>query len=598
MNFDINNFSETFKELLAAKRAKAGNQAIRDAKLNEVDPVGLKRANNRVISYSARHRSQFFKPEYDFEEIQIAEGIDSITFRAINKKTNRIISAGWNFVGPNDEAVSYIKRRIAEIERVSNSPFKILISQTARDMFRFSNAIWVKARSADSSSGKVRKDYRGIDVQPVAGYFPLAMETVKLKTKENGDLLAVEQNIGADKKKEFLATDVVHFYSNRNPGWSVGTPELYPALDDIALLRHIESNVSELIESSLFPFMHYKIGTDEHPERVTEKGLKESEVVKRKLEYMPSNSIWVSDHRHQIEAIGAEGRSLRVEPYLAYFKTRVMTAVGISPVDLGEGGDANRSTASTMSKSTVVDVEAMQCILKIFIEFFVIDELLMEGGYDPTDPEHKVEILFGVIDRTERMAMENQVIQKWNNNLITVDEARGELGLQTYTDEQLERTFMHMFSQPDTLAKGMGPGTAAAETLATSPTSPVTPEAVAKEKQFAKQITKMGKPAAGAKSSGRPTSKKSGASASKSRPSNQHGTRSGPKSSSDQECILLCFDAGNDESLYYLPEEYSNVSAGSLQKWIEVVNNRHKMLQHLNISYSTVADSLLHRIGE
>ena len=411
-----------------------GNQPkLSDAK--KVSPGGgLKKINSKAISYTERHRGVWFRPEYDLSEIQIAQDTDSYLFRAIQKKKNRFLIAGWDIVGQDAEIVNYIKRRIKEIEYVSKKPFEILLSETFTDMSRYSNSMWVKVRNKYSSSGKVRKGDSGQDIEPVAGYFILPFETLLFKTKRNGDIKKIQQKTLSGDYREFFPNDVIHFYDNKKPGFAMGTPELVPVLDDIALLRRLEENVESLIESNLYPLFHYKIGSDAYPERYSPDGIKESDIVRSTIEYMPAGGVYISDHRHKIDAIGSEGRALRIEGYLDYFKKRVFAGLGVSSVDMGEGDTANRSTANTLSKSAIQDVEAVQRLLKIFIEFFVFDELLLEGGYDPIADENRVEIKFGVVDKEERAKTENQTVQLWLNNLITEPEARKRLGMSPEVD--------------------------------------------------------------------------------------------------------------------------------------------------------------------
>jgi hypothetical protein len=52
----------------------------------------------------------------------------------------------------------------------------------------------------------------------------------------------------------------------------------------------------------------------------------------------------VPAERHEIKAIGAEGRALRAEGYLSYFKQRIFAGLGVSAIDMGEGDTSNRST--------------------------------------------------------------------------------------------------------------------------------------------------------------------------------------------------------------------------------------------------------------
>jgi hypothetical protein len=424
--------------------------------------------------------------------------------------------------------------------------------------------MWVKARDADASTGRIRVDRDGVALKPVAGYFILAFETLEFKTKSNGELIKVQQIGPTGKTKEFAPADLIHFYTNRKPGFAIGTPSVVPALDDIALLRRIEENVEELIETNLFPIYHYKIGTDEFPEMVMANGQPESDKIKKTVEYMPAGAMYVSDHRHQIEVLGSESRALRIDFYLSYFKSRVYSALGISGIDMGEP-DANKGSASTLSKSLLQDVEAMQQVMKEFIDFHVINELLLEGGYDPLDENDKVEIKFGVVDREEATKLENQAIQSMTNNLITVSEARHRIGHRPYEEHDLDDTYQKMFSEPLAMLSLVGPGTAAATALAETPTSNISEAGIQKEEKLAAEAAKT--KAATIATKGRPgnpntkTAQNSSSRqvASRANPSNQYGTRSGAKFTADREAVTAAWNAVRDdrEGLEALLDAYS-----------------------------------------
>ena len=480
-------------------------------------PGKIKRISAKPISYTERHRGVWFKPEYDLEEIQIAQDTDSFLFRAIKKKVNRFVTAGWEIVGEKKEVVEYVKKRIREIEYVSNTPWNLLLSYTATDLIRFSNCMWVKSRSIASSSGKVRKIFEKKEVDPVAGYFILPFETLSFKTKRNGEIKKIRQRMPSGEERYFNPEDVVHFYDNKKPGFAMGTPELVPVLDDIALLRRLEENVEDLIESNLYPLFHYQIGSDTFPERYSPEGYKETDIVKNTIEYMPAGGIYVSDHRHKIQAIGSEGRALRIEGYLDYFKKRVIAGLGLSSVDMGEGDTANRSTANALSQSAIQDVEALQRTMKTIIEFFIFNELLLEGGYDPLEPENRIEIKFGVVDRETRSKLENQTIQLFLNNLLSENEARQRLGYAPDVDK--EDTNHYHYTKPLAMLKlGIVDG---------------------------EPIGNIGRPEvdpSGARNTSENTS----------RPTNQHGTRTAPKLSSDNLLEII------SETIDYISTEYDN----------------------------------------
>lgn len=520
---------------ILSKREEANfdslNKSLNPEKLSGVK---IKKVNSRVMQYSERHRGQWFKPEYDLTEIQIAQDTDAFLFKAIQKKVERFTLAGWEFVGNNKETVKYIKRRIKEIEIVSGQPFDLLVSSLAHDLIRYSNHAWVKVRSKDASSGKIRKS-GDKEINPVAGYFILPFETLWFKVKKNGELKKVlQQHPNSNSPhREFAPEDVVHFYTNRKPGFTMGTPEMLPVLDDLSLLRRLEESIEDMIDTNLHPLFHYTVGNDNMPERYGPDGIKESDLVRQTIEYMPSGGVFVSDHRHKIEAIGSQGKALNIENYLAYFKKRVYAGLGVSPMDMGEADSANSSTANTLSKIAIQSIEALQRYIKIFLETYVISELLLEGGYDDalTDSDKMVYIKFGSVDKEEKSKEENQTIQLWLNNLISEKEARKRLGERPVEEKEREFTNYALYTEPLALIKGMGAFSANNETLAKSKSSQITEESIKKEEKSNKEkqqqrIETMPK---GPENMSKNVSK----------PANQYGERSAPKFSKDTEDLFF-----------------------------------------------------------
>lgn len=545
----------------------------------QLRPGSIRKVRDRTFGYSHRYRGTWYRPEYDVDEIQIAQDTDSFIFRSVKKKVDRVFLSGHSFVSKNTDALDYINSRIQAMSMATQKPWEVLLKQTFGDLFPKGNCVWVKKRDSKLSLGNKRKDIRGVTVDPVAGYFIAPFERLLFKSTMNGEIKKVMIEMPDGVTKEYFPQDIIHFYDNRKPGFTMGTPELYPALDDIALLRRIEENVEELIETNLFPVFHYKVGNDQFPERYAPDGLKETDIVKETVEYMPSGGVYISDHRHEIKAIGSESKALRIDFYLTYFKKRAMAALGTSSIDLGEGDTANRSTASTLTQATTMDVEAMAKLVKTFIDFYVINELLLEGGYNPLDPNEKVEIQFGIINRQERIAVENSVIQKLTNKVITLTEARQELGYTPMLEADFDDTYYKRFEEPLALLRNLGPGSAAGDILSGLATSNVTKEAVAAEnKRSEEQNASMKNGVRGR----RPNAMSEGnrrAVAAKARPSNQHGTMSGPKLNGDRSLT---------DTL-----EGTNISDDVYQDWwADVVKRHQSLIEYYDISIETVAENM------
>ena len=114
---------------------------------------------------------------------------------------------------------------------------------------------------------------------------------------------------------------------------------------------------------------------------------------------MPTDGGIVTPERHEIKVIGAEGEAIKAGEYLKYFEARVFTGLGVSATMMGRGDTANRSTADNMTSEMHDRIKAFQEVLSTFVNEFMIQELLLEAGYDPLEnEEHRVFFRFNEID--------------------------------------------------------------------------------------------------------------------------------------------------------------------------------------------------------
>lgn len=378
------------------------------------------------------------QPEWDLAECGRIIDTESYARRAFKNKKNLFVKEGYSFVGKQPERVQYIKRRIRQIETASKVPFRILLGQTVASLIRCSNAFWVKVRKTEASGGRIRVDADGKKLNPVAGYFLLPAETVRFKRDEFGRIKKYQQEIFGKVSVEFKPEDVIHFYFNKREGYAVGTPDLVSVKDDIRALRRIEENVELLIYQHLFPLFHYKVGTEKNPAATYSDGSTEVDEVQVKVARMPSDGCWVTPERHEVKALQAGQSPVNVEKVIDHFKQRIITGLGNSSVDMGEGGTANRSTASTMSRNLVDDTKADQKEFADLFQEFVIKELLLESTFPNgtvLDDKNLVELKFAEIDFEARQAKENHAVDIFGKNAITHPEMRMELGLEPFVGD-------------------------------------------------------------------------------------------------------------------------------------------------------------------
>jgi len=183
-------------------------------------------------------------------------------------------------------------------------------------------------------------------------------------------------------------------------------------------------------------------------------------------------------------------------------------------MDMGEGDTANRSTANTLSKIAIQDVEALQKAVKTFIETYVINELLLEGGFEEAlyEESKKVYMKFGSVDKEIKSKEENQTIQLWLNKLISQSEARKRLGERPVDESFSEDTYYKIYEEKLALLK-LG--------------------VMQDKKDSAKNISEN-----------------------KARPENQHGVREAPKFNKDVDLVFNeVKNAKNEEDILKVLEK-------------------------------------------
>ncbi len=466
-------------------------------------------------------------PEWDLVECGRIIDVESYVRRAFRAKKNLWTKEGYSFVGPKPERVQYIKKRLQQMEVATAIPFHILISQTISSLILYGNAFWVKVRKLSASGGKRRQEGNKT-LDPIAGYFFLPAPTVRFKRDEFGKVKKYQQVIWGHKPVEFAPENVVHFYLDKRDAYSIGTPILTPVKDDIRALRRIEENVELLVYQHLFPLFHYQVGTEEAPAATFPNGDTEIAVVENKVALMPSDGCWVTPERHKIVPLtGSAPAIATIDKIIEHFKQRIFTGLGVSSVDMGEGGTSNRSTADTMSRNLIDDTKADQKEFGALFYSYIIRELLLESTFsDGTllEDENKVVLKFAEIDNEARQAKENHLSDIFLKNSITHDEMRIGMGREPFVGD------------------GWPTGTSKAKmfTSGDGDWAKTNYGLVERDKVLLQSLDEPGTPASKAEAASRTgQNKPSGGSSvsNKNKPKNQHGTRSSAKLNKDSDLI-------------------------------------------------------------
>lgn len=417
-----------------------------DVKPNKIEAKARHAGMIYNTSLSARYGEESYTPqEYDMSVIANALDTDSYFRRAVEKYIELMWKSGYRFIGKNTKAVRYLRKRLEQISLATSIPEEEFLRSSSAQLITYGNVYISKVRKLNASGGNYRRDFTGKTLTPVAGYFVEDTVSMRLAFKKNGEPIGFKQHIpGTYKAKIWRPWNMIHMTYSKKPGLRVGTPFVWPVLDDIRALRKIEQNLELLIYQHTVPLFHYKVGTPERPAQDAEVAQAESEVAS-----MPPNGALVTSERHNINVIGAERESLNISEYIAHFKNRVFAGLGMSSVGMGESDTSNRSTASVIDKNMHNTTETFQKTYKMFFDEFIIKELLAEGGYvyDALDDTNKVELYFPPVDKESQYAKENHYAQMYAQYAITESEMRQEFGRDVIDDNEREDMYFERVSK-------------------------------------------------------------------------------------------------------------------------------------------------------
>lgn len=377
--------------------------------------------------------------EFNLDDIYNASLSDSYVKMALSKYQSLVYKAGYQLKSENDAAVEYLNKRFKVFSLVTGKPMDILFQEISDDLVMYSNAFIVKKRSDNIEFPGLKAN--GIfDQRAVAGYFRIDPRDMYMQLNEHGSIKRyILRKNGAEQY--FAPTDVIHIYMDRDADNKFGTPRYIAALEDVKLLRRIEGNVMALIYRFTMPIYHWKVGLEDQGRGATDTEVDE---LTAKIAGMDIDGCIVTNERTNVNTIGAEGTALDATGYLSYFEKRVFSALGVSESQMGRGGA--KQDADSMESQMHDEIKHIQRHLKIFIENYMLTELLLEGGFDPiSNPDDYVSYEFNEISLDTKIKLENHELAKFQGNIITFEEVRHELGKRA-DDADLDGLYNNMIT--------------------------------------------------------------------------------------------------------------------------------------------------------
>lgn len=372
-------------------------------------------------------RENLSAPEYDLDEIRRACESDSYIKMALMKYSYMLFKAGYVLRSENEAASDYVKQRLNIMSFATRQPIDILFQECGDDLIKYSNAILVKSRVQTIMPGIKATGF--FKDKPVGGYFRVDPAQISVLKDDNGQIKKYVQTVNGEEK-QFDPVDVVHIYLDRESGNTFGTPRVLAALEDVKLLRRIEGHVATMIYRFAMPLFQWIIGLAQPGFQATNKEIEEA---KATVDSMALDGTVITNEKTNIKAIGAEGTALNAEGYLKYFEQRVFSALGVSESQMGRGGA--KQDADSMESQAHDTVKHIQRTMSIFVQEFIINELLLEGGFNPIlNEDDKVSFVFNEINIETKIKVENHEMAKFQSNMITYEEMRRTLGKKEEVD--------------------------------------------------------------------------------------------------------------------------------------------------------------------
>lgn len=385
-------------------------------------------------------RDMLAPPEYDFEEIKRAAETDSYIKISLDKYQRMIYKAGYYLKSENEKGVEYVKKRFRIMSYATGKPMDILFQEIADDLITYSNCILVKTRVKQVMPGIKAVGLFGSD--PVGGYSRIDPSTISIQRDEHGNVLGYTQRTINGKEQKYKTQDVIHLYMNKESSNAFGTPKVIAALEDVKLLRKLEGNVLAIVHRFAIPIFHWKIGKPQQGFQATDKEIEEA---RYEIENMSLDGVVITNEKTEINVLGAEGAAINAAEYLKYFEQRVFTALDSSASQMGRGGA--KQDADSMEAQSHDYIKSVQRTISIFLENFVISELLLEGGFNPIINEKDiVEYVFNEISLDTKIKVENHEMLKYQSNMQSLEEARRNIGYKDSTDEK--RLYKNLIEVP------------------------------------------------------------------------------------------------------------------------------------------------------
>ena len=450
--------------------------------LSKLDTSDVSQIYRSAFDYGSRHSLRERHVRDLIDKGIVAYVKDSMYKNAVDKLAEAF--ADFNLEGANPRAVAYLKMRLELISLYGREHWKTLFSRAITSYMKTGNTMLMKIRGG-KVKGAIRPLYQNkpYAITAIFLHSPSDLEpayntereiigwTYRTRSRNQDsiqkslllpDALELPRHLAflneapqksADESKAvfYPLVDLAHIAYTKPEGIPWGVGPMLAAIEDLSLLRVIESTIAMMIKKFSNPMLHHIITPRGGPQSSIQGDINNMYMTYRR---MAPEGLLVTGPNHEIKVIGAESNALRMEGYLTHFLNRTAGGLASSPFGLG-------LTPGTLGSSQAFNDMMKSKILKCQKDFSrdmgfqLFWEILYEGGFDPyTNDDDRVHLTFEDIDVDSIIKKEAHATYLFQNDAITHDELREDLK----RDPNVSKAGLKSNMWPDAPPGGKSPG--------------------------------------------------------------------------------------------------------------------------------------------
>lgn len=397
-----------------------------------------------------------------FTDLYRAYDQSGLFYRTISKIRELALRQGFFIKQADDQVIKYLNLRFIELENSSDKSFYTTVRDLLNDYILYGNCFMYLNRDATNSSGKQHSLIRKKQLQPISAFFSVPPRFVSVSEDQKKFTISSDfydqylyGNVYSDEDivtitasnnktaKTIQRENLLHFKFEEN-GELFSRSFASRQLGTLIILSTLEDVIETMISEKQFFITVYTVGTETNPADDTQ-----LEEIKNNLEYNPDEGILIIPGNHKID-IKNNSTLQDLKNYLEYFQQKFYKEINISPIGLGEGGQANRATADTQNQTTFDLVRDVTQSFQKQFNFYFLRQLMMESKFQQKifDPDFQMpEIVFPEPDIDLKIKLENQQIYKFEHAAYTEDEMRKDIDKKIISDKERSKLRPNLYKE-------------------------------------------------------------------------------------------------------------------------------------------------------